>query len=311
MSLSRRPLLIAALSGATSLAAGPVRAAAGPVRAAAGSPGHAVNTLAALERQRGGRLGVAVVDLGGGPGLAHRADERFVLCSTFKLMLATATLAQVDAGRWQARDRLTWTAADAVAHMPMTGEHDGRAGMTVLALAEAAQRHSDNLAANLLVRHLGGPAAFTHWLRAQGDSVTRLDRLEPEMNEVAPGDVRDTTTPAAMAANVALLLHGEMLHDTSRERLLGWMRTTRTGMRRLRAGLPAGWTAGDKTGTGLDPDVPDRIHDVAIFWPPGRRAPLVVAAYHDGPRRGSARVQSHDEATLAAVGRLVARSVAR
>ena len=111
MSISRRPLLIAALGGAASLAAGASRAAA--------SAADTLTALAALERRRGGRLGVSVVDTGGGPGHGHRADERFAMCSTFKLMLAAAMLAQVDAGRWKLDDRLGWTAADAVPHMPV------------------------------------------------------------------------------------------------------------------------------------------------------------------------------------------------
>jgi beta-lactamase class A len=248
-----------------------------------------------------------MLDTQTGRRLAVRADERFAMCSTFKLMLAAATLAQIDAGRWKADDRLTWTAADAVPHMPVTAEHDPRAGMTVVALAEAAQRQSDNLAANLLIRHLGGPPAFQQWLREQGDAVTRMDRLEPAMNRVMPGDARDTTTPAAMAANLVRLLQGPMLREHDRARLLGWMRATRTGLRRLRAGLPAGWVAGDKTGTGYAPGMPDRLNDVAIFWPPGGRAPRVIAAYYEGPRRGSDAIQPRDEAVLAAVGRLATR----
>lgn len=298
MDVSRRPLVLAGLLGTLALAAGPARSAANE---------RAARALAGLERRHGGRLGVAVVDLGGGPGFAHRAGERFAMCSTFKLMLAAATLAQVEAGRWRLDERLAWSAADRVPHMPVADGQDPRVGLPIGRLAEAAQKLSDNLAANLLLRRLGGPAAFTRWLREQGDAVTRLDRIEPAMNGVAAGDERDTTTPAAMAANLARLLTGPMLAEPGRERLLGWMRETRTGQRRLRAGLPAGWTAGDKTGTGLDAHLPDRINDLAIFWPPGGRAPIAIAAYYEGPRRGSAQVRARDEAVLAEVGRLAAR----
>lgn len=293
MDTHRRRALQQALAGLGSLGLGAAHAAP--------------DTLAALERRHGGRLGVAMRDLDSGPGLAHRADERFALCSTFKLWLAAATLAQVDAGRWTLEDRLTWSAADAVPHMPVTAAQDPRTGMSLAALAEAAQRHSDNLAANLLLRHLGGPSALTAWLRAQGDSLTRLDRPEPAMNEVASGDERDTTTPAAIAANLQRLLRGDMLAQASRERLLGWMRATHTGPRRLRAGLPAGWTLGHKTGTGLDAGLPDRINDVGILWPPGGRAPRLVAVYYEGPQRGSRSVRAQDEAVLAATCRLATR----
>lgn len=262
--LPRRTLITALL--AAGLAPRPARAAPDP--------------LAALERAHGGRLGVAMLDTGSGATWTHRGDERFALCSTFKLLLAAATLAEVDAGRAVAAE--------------------------VLPLAEAAQVRSDNPAANALLQRLGGPAAFTAWLRAQGDAHTRIDRIEPLMNVVTAGDERDTTTPLAMAASAARVVLGPVLSPASRDRLQGWMVATRTGTRRLRAGLPRDWRAGDKTGTGLDPQTPDFVRDVAVFWPPGGRAPWVVAAYLDGPRRGSARVRPEDEAVLARVGRLAA-----
>ncbi|MBQ0928919.1 class A beta-lactamase [Ideonella alba] len=293
MDRSRRRLLQQALAGLGSLGLGSAQAAP--------------DTLAALERRHGGRLGAVIQDLGGGPGLAHRADERFALCSTFKLWLAAAVLAEADAGRWRLDDRLRWQAADAVPNSPVTAAQDARAGMTLSALAEAAQCHSDNLAANLLLRHLGGPAALTDWLRRQGDSVTRLDRIEPAMNQVRAGEVQDSTSPAAIAANLTRLLRGDLLSASSRDRLLGWMRATRTGPRRLRAGLPSGWTLGHKTGTGLDDGLPDRLNDVGIVWPPGGRAPRVVAVYYEGPQRGSRDPRPQDEAVLAAVGRLATR----
>jgi beta-lactamase class A len=75
----------------------------------------------------------------------------------------------------------------------------------------------------------------------------------------------------------------------------------------LRARLPAGWTLGHKTGTGLDDERPDRINDIGILWPPGGRAPRLVAAYWEGPRRGSRDARPQDEAVLAEVGWLATR----
>lgn len=261
-SLNRRSLLLSL----PALAFTPALRAAAP------------DALAALERAHGGRLGVCLLDTGSGATWSHRADERFALCSTFKLPLAAATLQAVDQGRLPADE--------------------------VLPLAEAAQVRSENPPANALLLRLGGPAAFTQWLREQGDAQTRIDRIEPAMNDVKPGDPRDTTTPAAMAALAARLVLGPVLAPASRERLQAWMVATRTGERRLRAGLPAGWRAGDKTGTGLDPSRPDYVRDVAVVWPPAGRAPFVVAAYLDGAHRGSPRVRREDEVLLAHVGRL-------
>lgn len=268
-------------------------------------PASAADALAMLERRAGGRLGVALLDTGSGRRWVHRGDERFGLCSTFKLPLAGAVLQAVDQGRLRADARLPLRLSERVHHMPATEAWLARGWATPLALAEAAQITSDNLAANVLLRALGGPEAFTGWLRAQGDPVTRIDRYEPALNRVLPGDTRDTSSPAAFADTVARLCTGDTLQAPSRARLIAWMVATQTGGSRLRAGLPAAWRAGDKTGTGFSPGLPDRINDVAVFWPPGRQ-PWVLACFYEGPTQSTTWVRPQDEAVLAEVGRLAA-----
>jgi beta-lactamase class A len=188
-------------------------------------------------------------------------------------------------------------------HAPVTKANLAKGGMTVGALAEAAQKQSDNPAANLLLKQLGGPAGFTQFFRDLGDTVTRIDRHEPEMNRVVPGDDRDTTTPAAKAATLAKILTTDVLAPASRDLLIQWMIDTKTGAKRLRAGFPKDWRAGDKTGTGYD-DISGKVNDVAIAWPPGK-APLIVTAYYNtaGPADD---VSDKDQAVLAEVGRIVA-----
>lgn len=264
--------------------------------------------LAALEARSGGRLGVAVLDTASGASAGHRADTRFGLCSTFKLLLAAATIERIEAGAWPAQRRIAYTAADLVVHSPVLRERLAEGGLTALQMAQATQETSDNAAANLLMRELfGGPAGLTAWLRRQGDTLTRMDRWEPEMNIVVAGEERDTSTPAAIAATSARLLTGPVLSPAGREQLAGWMVATRTGARRLRAGLPAGWKAGDKTGTAMHPQMPDRYNDVAIVWPGAQRAPWLLAAYFESRHRDSGRMRPEDEAVLADVGRLVGR----
>jgi beta-lactamase class A len=169
--------------------------------------------------------------------------------------------------------------------------------MTVGQLCEATMTLSDNTAANLLLRGLGGPAGLTAWLRGIGDDVTRLDRWETALNEARPGDPRDTTTPAAMLATMQRLTLGDVLLPTSRAQLLAWLRANRTGDARLRAGLPPGWQAGERTGTGPN----GTSNDVGLVWPPGG-APLLVAAYLT---EGAADIATRD-AALADVGAAVA-----
>jgi beta-lactamase class A len=262
--------------------------------------------LAALERASGGRLGVYALDTGSNEALGWRADERFALCSTFKLLLAGLVLREVEAGRLDGAAPIAFSAADLVPHAPVLAPAlaAGTTTMSALELARATQLTSDNVAANLLIARLGGPAAITAALRALGDPVTRLDRIEPELNLVPPGELRDTTTPQAMARIAAVLVAGEVLSPAGRATLAQWLVDTQTGLRRLRAGLPPHWRAGDKTGTGIAAAMANKHNDVAVAWPPGR-APLVIACYFeaDGHHPG---MRASDDAVLAQAGAIVA-----
>jgi beta-lactamase class A len=263
--------------------------------------------LRALESQAGGRLGVCVLDTGTGRRYGHRLDERFAMCSTFKLPLAATVLREADAGRLSLSQWVPYTKADLVPVYPVTSQHVAAGGMTLGALAEAAQTTSDNTAANLQLKLIGGPAGFTRILRSLGDQVTRLDRIEPMMNVVLPGEEHDTTSPRAMAETLARFLTGNALKPASRALLISWMIATSTGAKRIRAGLPAGWRAGDKTGTAVDmpKGMTDQYNDLAIVWPPDRK-PLIVTAFFASSRR-SVEMRDEDQAVLAAVGKIVSQ----
>jgi beta-lactamase class A len=181
-------------------------------------------------------------------------------------------------------------------YAPTTARHVAEGQLTMRALCEAAVTVSDNTAANLLLRKLGGPAKLTEFARSCGDPVTRLDRFEPDLNENAPNDLRDTTTPRAMVGLMREVLCGRVLADASRERLIEWLEACETGKNRLRAGLPRDWRAGDKTGSGRR----GAANDVAIGFPPGR-APILIAAYLNGPGVDSSVMA----AAQAEIGRLV------
>lgn len=261
--------------------------------------------LAALEKKVGGRLGVAFLNTGNGSIAGHRLHERFAMCSTFKLALAAEVMRKIDQGTLKSDQWITYGKADILSHAPVAKAHLARGGMTVLAMAEAIQTTSDNTAANALLKLVGGPAAFTQLLRAGGDMVTRVDRMEPEMNRVGPGEVRDTTTPHAAALTAQRQLLGGWLKPDSNRLLIGWMEATETGTKRLRAGFPPGWRAGDKTGTGMAKGMADKYNDIAIAWPPGK-APLIVTAYYETATNGGGKIRDSDQAVLAEVGRIAA-----
>jgi len=290
---SRRDLLLGAVATAAGCATAKTRLPT-PTAAGAGS-------LADIEASVGGRLGVFALDTGTNRTLAHRADERFAMCSTFKWLLAAAILAQVDRGRLSLDERVPYGPADVLDYAPVARAHVTEGGMTVDALAAAAVTLSDNTAANLLLPRVGGPAGLTAFARAYGDTVTRLDRGEPSLNSNFPGDPRDTTSPRAMVGLMRrLLCDGDALTTGSRDRLLGWLRACQTCARRLRAGLPATWVVGDKTGGGSS----NAVNDVAIATPPGR-APILIACYTSYSAASLAQV----EAAHSRVGSLIARQL--
>ena len=251
------------------------------------------------------RLGVCFLDTATGEVSGNRMEERFAMCSTFKLALVAACLREADQGRLDVSQVLTYSEADLLPWAPETRKNLARGGMSIVALAQAAQELSDGVAANLLVKRLGGPAAVTVKFRDMGDTVTRLDRYEPDLGLVLSADLRDTTSPLAMAHLVRRITTGDLLQSGSRERLLQWMQNTDTGPNRLRAGLPAEWRSGNKTGTGRTEGTTNKCNDVAITFPPGR-PPIIIAAYFDSGEY-TAQTERRHEAVLAEVGRIAAQ----
>jgi beta-lactamase class A len=230
--------------------------------------------LAEIEKASGGRLGVGVLDTGNGRRAGHREDERFPLCSTFKFLAAALVLARVDQRKEQLERRVVYGRRDLVTHSPVTEKHADGTGMTVAQLCEATLTLSDNTAANLLLHSFGGPKGLTAFMRSIGDTKTRLDRFETALNEARPGDLRDTTTPAAMSRSMQKILLGDILRQPSRAQLLQWLDGNKTGDERIRAGLRADWKVGDRTGSGQN----GTTNDIAILRPPGR-APILLSVY--------------------------------
>jgi beta-lactamase class A len=258
--------------------------------------------VAAIQSRVGGRIGAYVLDTQSQLELAFNARERFAMCSTFKLMLVAAILKRVEAGTLSLEQRLPVRQQDMVPYAPITSAHIAEGSMSVRDLCAAAVMVSDNAAANILLAPLGGPAALTEFMRGIGDGVTRLDRTEVELNTNLPGDPRDTTTPQSMTGSMEKVLVGEVLASPSRLQLIAWMQQSTTGLQRLRAGVPADWKAGDKTGNGRN----GAGNDLMIAFPPGRSA-VIAAVYMSESRQP---VTALDEAH-AEIGRLLAAAVAR
>ena len=295
--VSRRDFLITSIA-TTTLLASPVLVA--------GTATRRFNAAARLQALEVGnaRLGVCLLDTATGEFTGNRMEEYFAMCSTFKLALVAAYLREADWGRIDLNEVLTYSEADLLPWAPVTGQNLDKGGLSIATLAQAAQELSDGVAANLLVKRLGGPAAVTEKFREMGDAVTRLDRYEPDLGLVLSADLRDTTSPLAMAQLVRRIATGNILRPASRERMVSWMQSTRTGRKRLRAGLPADWRVGNKTGTGRAEGTTNKCNDIAIVFPPGKN-PIIIAAYFDSGEY-TEQIEDRHQAVLADVGKIAA-----
>ncbi|WP_221639469.1 class A beta-lactamase [Nocardia bhagyanarayanae] len=268
--VSRRTLLGAAIFlplAACAAESAPSPLASSPAPAAPPEIGH--EHLIDLERKFDARLGVYALATGTGAVIAHRADERFAFCSTFKGLVAAAVLQRNPLSHLDTV--VSYTEADLLKNAAVTPKHLDT-GMTIRDLCDAAVRFSDGTAGNLLLRDLGGPAELTAYARGLGDTVTRMDRTEPTITQAIPGDPRDTTSPRALGTDYQQIVLGDALPADKRAFLRDLLERNTTGAQRIRAGVPQGWTVADKTGTG---DY-GTLNDIGIVWPPDS-APLVIA----------------------------------
>lgn len=244
------------------------------------------------------RVGLAVLDTADGQRWQYRADERFPMASTSKALICAALLA-----RGQGAMKTAWLVQQESiqSYSPTTEKMVGEY-VPAAQLCAITMRNSDNTAANGVLEMLGGPAAVTSFVRTVGDSVTRLDRNEPTLNEARPGDPRDTTTPQAMVQTLHNLVLGDALEPHARERLIAWLRNNEVGGPLLRAGVPEDWTMADRTGAGGF----GTRGVVAVIWPP-KRAPLIAAVYvteTEAPMEDS-------NTAIAMIGKAIAASVAQ
>jgi beta-lactamase class A len=238
----------------------------------------AVDPIEQIEHESGSRFGVVAIDSETGRRIEHRPNERFLMCSTFKLLAAAAVLQRVDRGEENPDRFIHYTQADILAYAPVTKQHVAEGGMKLGALCEAAIEQSDNTAGNLLLQAIGGPAGLTKFARSLGDNTTRLDRMEPELNVWKDGDDRDTTSSAAMSNDLVRLITGDVLSEKSRDLLQNWLLKNETGPTLIRAGVPKDWRVGDKTGRSGQGEV----NDVAVLYPPNG-ARIFIAIYAMAP----------------------------
>ncbi len=243
--------------------------------------------FAALENKFDARLGVYAIDTETDLAVAYREDERFAFASTYKALAAAAVL---DQKPLEELDKvITYTKDDLVTYSPITEKHVAT-GMTLREVADAAVRYSDNTAGNLLFKELGGPKGFESALRQIGDRVTTSERYETELNEAKPEDIRDTSTPKALATSLRAYTVGNVLSSDKQEILIEWLQGNTTGAKLIRAGVPKDWKVGDKTGAASY----GTRNDIGIIWPPNKK-PIVIAVLSSRDKQDA----TYDDALIA------------
>ena len=257
--------------------------------------------IAEYERESGGRMGLYAVNVSTGSTLSWRADERFIMCSTFKASLAAFVLSRVDRGYENLRSLVSYTKKDTLdVWSPVATANVAKGALTVEEMCKAAVELSDGACANLLLARVGGPAALTAFWRSIGDRTSRLDHYEPFLDRSPSGGPWDSTTPIAIAGTLRKVVLGHILSDRSKALLTGWLVGSRTGDNALRAGLPKTWVIGDKTGhSGRD-----MAGDLAVAWP-RPDMPIVICAL----TKGGSPTEKQFAKAFAGIGRLVAATL--
>ncbi|TKB11154.1 class A beta-lactamase [Desulforhopalus sp. IMCC35007] len=271
-----------------------------PCQVHAGNHPGLTETIQQIEKNLDARIGVAVYEEGTGRNWQYHADDRFPMSSTFKTLACSTLLSRVDAGQEKLDRSVVFEEKDLVTYSPVTKTRVGASGMSLSELCEATMSMSDNSAANFILRNIGGPEAVTTFVRSVGDTITRLDRWEPDLNEATPGDVRDTTTPNAMVQTLKSLVFGDTLNLRSREQLINWLKGNKVGDALFRAGVPSTWVVADKTGAGGH----GSRSIAAIMWPP-KSQPIIATVYiTETEATFDAR-----NAAIAEIGEVIAREV--
>ncbi|MFN3838243.1 MAG: class A beta-lactamase [Brevundimonas sp.] len=258
--------------------------------------------LSDLEARHGGRLGVAALDVRSQRRVSWRGQERFPFCSTFKAFLAAATLGRVQREEERLDRAVPVTRADMIPHAPVTEKAIGRT-LTIRELMQAAVEVSDNPAANILIREMGGIAVWRSWWPTFGDTTTLISRLEPDLNTALPNDPRDTCLPDQTVANIRELAFSDRLIPVHDQLIQGWLIGSPTGPNRLKAGVPHGWTVAHKTGTGAN----GTANDVGMAIPLSG-APVLLAVYFTGATEAS---DDQRDAVIAEATRRVFKALSR
>ena len=234
-----------------------------------------------------GVVGIAVADASNAAVVGHDMQRRYPQQSVSKLWVAMTALAQVDEGMLDLAEPVVIRREDlTLFHQPIRDivRRDGAFATDYDDLLERAITRSDNTANDRLLRRVGGADAVQAFLDDRGVEGVRFGTDERtkqsaiagltwdqsysyrrrfyEARDGVPDTIRrqayeaylanpiDGATPAGIASALLRLAEGELLSPASTRRLIATLEATRSGPRRLKGGVPPGWSFGHKTGTG-------------------------------------------------------------
>lgn len=232
-----------------------------------------------LEKKYDAHLGVYGIDTATNEAITFNENDRFAFASTFKALASGLILRDYS---WEKlEENVMIYPEDIVEYSPITEKYVG-VGMPLKDIITAAMDYSDNTAGNFLFKHLNGPKGYQKNLEEIGDFVTNSTRYETELNEAIPGDIRDTSTPKAIAQNLRKLALSDQLPEDKKNFYKRLLLENTTGANLIAAGVPDKVVVGDKSGAAQY----GTRNDIAILYPQNR-APIVLVVFSNKSEQNS------------------------
>lgn len=238
--------------------------------------------IKAVLEDKKAKVGVAILDFQDGSITEFNGNDSFPLQSVFKFHIAAKVLDLVDKDSWQLDSSIAIKASEITENIysPLREEHGIKdMNMRLDSLIYYMVSMSDNVSCDVLLRRIGGPEAVNSYFKEVGISGTQIQINEEEMQKEWEPQFKNVATPLSVLQTLHKFYLREYLSGTSHDFLWAMMENSKTGAKRIKAGVPKGSSVVHKTGSGgrNDKGISSATNDAAIITlPNGNKYILVV-----------------------------------
>jgi beta-lactamase class A len=224
--------------------------------------------------------------------------------SVFKLPLALTVLHLVEQRELSLDQAVRFLPQDRIlphVYSPLQDEYpDAAVTVPLHELLRLAVSLSDNVAADILLRLVGGPKAVNTYIAALGIKGFNLQDNEAVLHHEVSAQYRNWLEPAGAVQLLRRISDDSPLSRAHTDLLLAWM-TPAVRTNRLEGALPSGVRVAHKSGTsGVDNGVAHATNDIGlILLPDGRRIAIAVFV------TDSTADQDTREKVIARIGRAI------